>query len=138
MSRRLPSWVCLLAVAAAGCGELSGSHEQPTVDLAAIGTDGSVPADLPMAISDSGNPILDLAAPRDHLADLTAVDLPKVADLAKPGDLAVAPSCADQARNQDETDIDCGGKLCPKCNTGKACAVAADCSSNLCAGGGVQ
>jgi len=47
-------------------------------------------------------------------------------------DLLVAgPTCTDSLKNQDETDIDCGGN-CPACTTGKACSINADCLSNHC------
>ncbi len=42
------------------------------------------------------------------------------------------PSCDDSGKNQDETDIDCGGALCNKCDDGKICAVNADCYSDYC------
>jgi hypothetical protein len=47
---------------------------------------------------------------------------------------ANAGTCTDLTKNQDETDIDCGGKTCGiKCGLGKACTVAADCTSSICA-----
>ena len=42
------------------------------------------------------------------------------------------PTCDDEIRNQDETDIDCGGSVCPKCADGKGCLSDDDCV-NLCA-----
>ena len=42
-----------------------------------------------------------------------------------------APSCSDAEKNQDETDIDCGGS-CDPCPPHKQCAVAADCSTESC------
>lgn len=45
-----------------------------------------------------------------------------------------APTCTDRIRNQNETDIDCGG-TCPKCTTGQRCALAADCASAVCTQG---
>ncbi|CAF1334586.1 unnamed protein product [Rotaria sordida] len=48
-----------------------------------------------------------------------------------------APTCSDGVKNQDETDADCGGRTCEKCENGKVCNVASECisgecSSNLC------
>jgi hypothetical protein len=40
-------------------------------------------------------------------------------------------SCSDGSKNQDETDIDCGGD-CTKCALTKACAVNSDCISGIC------
>jgi hypothetical protein len=44
----------------------------------------------------------------------------------------LAPTCADGIKNQDESDLDCGGETCPKCADTKACNVAADCVSDVC------
>ncbi len=40
-------------------------------------------------------------------------------------------SCTDNLKNQDETDVDCGGS-CPKCQKGKACITSSDCSTTIC------
>jgi hypothetical protein len=42
------------------------------------------------------------------------------------------PTCEDGIINQYETDIDCGGKNCPKCLRGEQCLVNSDCSSLHC------
>jgi hypothetical protein len=44
------------------------------------------------------------------------------------------PSCSDQIKNGDETDIDCGGG-CGKCEIGDSCKVAVDCEDSDCKGG---
>lgn len=49
-------------------------------------------------------------------------------------DTAPTPTCTDQTRNGNETDVDCGGS-CPKCGTGAMCGVPADCTSGLCPSG---
>ncbi len=43
-----------------------------------------------------------------------------------------APTCSDKIKNQDETDVDCGGTKCNKCDVGNACTQDGDCSSNAC------
>ncbi|RYZ03476.1 MAG: trypsin-like serine protease [Myxococcales bacterium] len=49
---------------------------------------------------------------------------------------APAPSpCSDGMKNGTESDVDCGGSCTADCAVGKACGVAADCVSNLCAAG---
>jgi len=45
------------------------------------------------------------------------------------------PSCTDAKKNQDETDIDCGGSCTLKCASGNDCNVNADCVSNICTSG---
>ncbi|MFO0759765.1 MAG: hypothetical protein U0359_24975 [Byssovorax sp.] len=45
-----------------------------------------------------------------------------------------APTCTDNVKNATETDIDCGGAGCAPCVDGKACGVAADCTSSVCSG----
>jgi cysteine-rich repeat protein len=44
-------------------------------------------------------------------------------------------SCTDNARNADETDIDCGGRCGATCPIGKACSGDEDCAEGLCQGG---
>jgi hypothetical protein len=41
-------------------------------------------------------------------------------------------SCQDGVKNQDESDIDCGGALCASCLEGKACSSDRDCKSQAC------
>ena len=49
--------------------------------------------------------------------------------------LAPGPSCNDGIQNGAESDIDCGGLMCPKCAVGKMCFGNADCQSNTCTKG---
>jgi len=44
-------------------------------------------------------------------------------------------TCDDALRNGAETDIDCGGSACPKCQDGFFCQGAEDCQSGLCVTG---
>ena len=44
----------------------------------------------------------------------------------------LVPTCSDGVVNQDETDIDCGGRICRSCGNGQACNVSSDCSSIQC------
>ena len=37
------------------------------------------------------------------------------------------PTCADNLRNGNETDVDCGGGVCPTCNSGRGCTIDRDC-----------
>jgi hypothetical protein len=48
-----------------------------------------------------------------------------------------ANQCADGTTNGSETDVDCGGS-CPRCATGKTCAVRSDCVSARCEAGTCQ
>jgi hypothetical protein len=43
-----------------------------------------------------------------------------------------APTCTDAVRNEDETDVDCGGLRCPACVDGKRCLSGADCIDKVC------
>lgn len=45
------------------------------------------------------------------------------------------PTCTDNIKNGAETDIDCGGGVCPVCNPGKNCLVNSDCVTNNCTSG---
>ncbi len=44
-------------------------------------------------------------------------------------------TCEDLAMNQDETDVDCGGTICPLCDLGEGCLIADDCDSGNCDAG---
>ena len=43
----------------------------------------------------------------------------------------IADACHDRVRDDDETDVDCGGS-CRACGFDAACAVANDCQSRVC------
>ena len=46
-----------------------------------------------------------------------------------------AASASDGSKDADETDVDCGGNVAPKCADGKGCGKAEDCASSVCTGG---
>lgn len=46
-------------------------------------------------------------------------------------DLGEKETCSDGIKNQDETDIDCGG-ICRACKNGQDCNINDDCKSNSC------
>ena len=49
------------------------------------------------------------------------------------------PSCDDGIINQDETDVDCGGRACPdRCDETEMCAVGGDCTTGSCSSGECQ
>jgi hypothetical protein len=50
------------------------------------------------------------------------------------GDGEPNPTCDDGIQNQDETDVDCGGNSCAKCDDGQNCTEAKHCVSNMCVG----
>jgi len=41
-------------------------------------------------------------------------------------------TCSDVIQNQDETDVDCGGTICPACIEGQICSIDSDCDTNNC------
>ena len=43
-----------------------------------------------------------------------------------------APTCTDNVMNGNETDVDCGGGTCPKCDDFEKCWLDSDCVSNFC------
>lgn len=44
----------------------------------------------------------------------------------------VAPTCSDGIKNQDETDVDCGGTKCPRCHQGQDCTSDIHCATGYC------
>ena len=45
------------------------------------------------------------------------------------------PHCNNNVTDEDESDTDCGGADCPKCESGRACIADSDCVSNYCYSG---
>ncbi|HEY2746923.1 MAG TPA: hypothetical protein VGL86_20010 [Polyangia bacterium] len=43
-----------------------------------------------------------------------------------------ASDCGDGVRDDQETDVDCGGPSCPGCATGQSCSANGDCANQLC------
>ncbi len=52
------------------------------------------------------------------------------------GETGEDPSCSDNVANGMETDIDCGGPMCPSCDIGGMCMAGSDCVSGVCDGMG--
>jgi RHS repeat-associated protein len=74
------------------------------------------------------------ASEKKH-ADAPAEDAGVVAPVPDDSAAPAPTTCSDGVRNGSETDIDCGGGAgCSACATGKGCAVASDCVSQLCQG----
>ncbi|MCL2779327.1 MAG: hypothetical protein FWD73_15135 [Polyangiaceae bacterium] len=46
--------------------------------------------------------------------------------------MCIAPTPDDGIQNGDETDVDCGGSIAPRCDEGQGCLEDADCSSGIC------
>lgn len=44
-------------------------------------------------------------------------------------------TCTDKTRNNDESDVDCGGSLCSGCDLSKSCHSGEDCKSGICSKG---
>lgn len=44
------------------------------------------------------------------------------------------PGCQNQMTDGQETDMDCGGPVCPACVPGRMCVLARDCASQVCGG----
>jgi hypothetical protein len=75
---------------------------------------------------DSGTP--------ETMADTTVVETaPDTAIYADMGiDTYMPPTCTDMKRNGSETDVDCGGAVCPKCPVDKGCSFGSDCDTGIC------
>ncbi len=133
------SWVLLTSMLALGVGCSTTEDPPAATDGGTTLPDGAIdPNPLPdgapnpgpdaSKLPDGGG--VDAARPDCTKAD----DCPsKVCDIEK--GKCLAPTCKDGAFNQDETDIDCGGATCDKCDSLKKCKVAGDCTSKVCTGG---
>ena len=45
---------------------------------------------------------------------------------------SAVPTCDDGVKNQDETDIDCGGENCSRCRANQTCTKHTDCTTGFC------
>lgn len=127
--RAAPRWMVCVTLVAAGC---SDDSEAPAPDLAqAADQSAAASADLSMeGGADLGG--RDLASNADQTIrppDFAGTDfsLPPSPDL-----FGMAPGCMDTVKNGSETDVDCGGPMCPACDLAKACQMGSDCKSRLC------
>ena len=67
------------------------------------------------------------------IAIYVVVSTESLSDSGIPSSLTSAvQSCADGIKDQDETDVDCGGITCPKCGDTKGCNESSDCISGFC------
>lgn len=57
---------------------------------------------------------------------------PVMATAGTAGDPAAAGCIYDDGVDGDETDIDCGGRVCETCTAGKHCVMGTDCASGIC------
>jgi hypothetical protein len=51
------------------------------------------------------------------------------------GQCVADASCQNGEQDNAETDVDCGGDLCPQCENGQSCQINGDCATNNCASG---
>jgi len=54
--------------------------------------------------------------------------------ISAPSTVFLPKSCSDAQRNNDETDVDCGGNSCAQCRNGARCLANRDCLSGRCSG----
>lgn len=123
--------ILLIIAALAGCHNLDPAQVGYEADLAkSEAADSGATLDLPL-LADQNGPDRSEA---DQLveADLAKSDLLSLPDLAQPDLVPPPPSCNDGAKNQDETDVDCGGAKCAKCADGKICKAPLDCQNGGC------
>ena len=106
-----------------------------------VGTDsggepGSNAVNHDAGIDDTGQPSTDAGSEGD-----VGTDPPELCDDDPDCDgdwycgndgVCVAPTCDDGLISGDQTDVDCGGSLCPPCDDGEGCEDDADCESEVC------
>lgn len=119
--RALPRiFVSLIALSAAGCSQVDPSGNPFVTSTGAL----SLPT---QTASNAG-------AGTGTNTNSPFPDAPDPDGSKGPSDQA-PPSCDDNIRNGQESDIDCGGPQCAPCPTNKRCREAQDCHSKQCAVG---
>jgi len=134
---RAPSWVLLASMVTlgVGCSTTEDPPAPPTEDGSTPTTDGGpIPPPTDGAAPKDGSTTTDGGADAAKPDCTKPDDCPsKVCDIEK--GKCLAPTCKDGALNQDETDLDCGGATCDKCDSLKKCKVTGDCTSGVCTAG---
>ena len=126
---------CVLTVSGAGVSTCTS-----TVTPAEVGTSphtitGTYPADAvhsgsdntaPLTVNCTSNCAVGTACTSDANCASNACDAVS--------QLCVASQCADQRKDGNETDVDCGGGTCSACAINQGCQLDGDCTSNACDG----
>ena len=94
----------------------------PDPEPSAAPTSAQMPPSLPTLLSTS--------MPTSLPTLLTAA--PSLAPIPAPTPLPTLLTCTNGMMDSAETDVDCGGGDCPRCNIGLACTEDGDCSSDAC------
>ncbi len=121
--------LCFAAIAAGtimACSTANPS-DTPTDDAGGVTGDEGGTTDEGGALPDGALP--DTSAPPQKC--LKSADCPSGVCNQATGVCAVA-NCKDGVKNAAETDIDCGGTDCAKCDMLKGCAAAKDCVTGVC------
>jgi len=119
--------------------ESDASRVQATSDFVDATTDDNVldavillGSNTPTGVASSLVSVVD-AAPVTPLNIQSVLGLIPLS-ISAPATIMIPRSCNDAQRNNDETDIDCGGNSCSQCPLGARCTVNGDCFSGLCSG----
>jgi len=127
----LVSGVSISIVLLAACGD-----DTVVPDAGEAGLDSTAGTDVTQDTTQQDTTV------NDAPGDTTVSDAPSDALSDAPSDTgildalpdALAAHCTNKAQDIDETDIDCGGLVCPKCTAGQKCLVSTDCTSGICKG----
>ena len=117
----------LVALAAVHCGD----------DLAAVAPEGGTDASVDTSTEGSTDSTTDGSGGDGTSSDGQGGDTGGDSGGDAPADVITdappdASHCTDGIKDVDETDVDCGGAVCPKCATGLGCLMASDCQSGVC------
>lgn len=132
--RTMTWWLCVMVMVLAGCatdgpGDMTGDREDPNAcsnpceagETRCAGT-------VVEACAADARGCFNWSSGLDCAADGLQCD-----DSAEPAICLDEPgTCQDNAVNQDESDVDCGGLRCVACDIGDTCNGAEDCESNNC------
>lgn len=141
---RLPLW-CALALtiggmASAGCDSILGIDPWP--EDAGVGAGASTGTGAGATTSPGGHGGAEDTDPVGTTTGTTTTSSgvggggPCMPDAgAKQHDDAGAETCGDCVKNGDESDVDCGGKLCRTCEPMKTCNSDVDCANGGCLAG---
>jgi hypothetical protein len=110
--------------------------QRPEQDKCVEPVDGGCPAGKPCVCRQCRNSV---ECPQGQFCDETGTCIGCASAQGQSGQVRAADclppdQCANNQKDGDETDVDCGGS-CPKCGLGKKCLVNADCRNEVCESG---
>jgi hypothetical protein len=112
---------------------MGNGYEGVVIDCSDLTEARTCDLDCPAGTVEIGVEITDPVIP--NLRELKQYDHKNRVKEFRHSKLCVVATCGDEIQNGQETDIDCGGNYCKKCQLGEVCTADSDCFNDNCENG---